>query len=119
MHQRLTNAAPLAVGMHTQRPESQGRPTIDSGPAAHHVSNYLAVLFGDDGELGDDVTVRSERFDQKGFGRGGSAWSGKGGGVKGEDAVLVTWQFASQEHIYSLPDYRGRAPLPVGGAAGC
>jgi hypothetical protein len=114
MHQSLTNASSLTVGMHSQRPESQRRPTVDRGPAAHHMSNYVVALFGDDRELGDDVTVRSKRFDQKGFGGGGSVWPGKGGGVKGEDAVVVTWQFASQEHAYSLPDHCRRAPLTAG-----
>ena len=53
------------------------------------MSYYLAVLFGNDRELGDDVTVCPERSDQNGFRRGGFAGSGKGGGVKGEDTVMV------------------------------
>lgn len=109
MHQSLTNAPPLVVGVHPQRPEPQRRLTADGRRAAHHVSNYAVVLFGDDRELGNDVTVRSKRFDQKGFGRGGFAWSGKSGGVDGVDTVVVAWQFASQEHRYSLPDHRGIA----------
>ena len=89
MHQSLTDAAPLAVREHSQRPEPQRRLTVDCGRAAHHVSYYLAVLFGDDRELGDDVTVFPERSDQNGFRRGGFAGSGKGGGVQGEDTVMV------------------------------
>lgn len=111
MHQSLTDALPLAVRVHPQRPEPQRRLTVDSRPAAHHMTNDVVVVFRDDRELRDDVTVRSEGRDQNGFGRGGFARSGEGGGVQGEDVVVVTWQFASQKHAYSLPDYRGRAPL--------
>jgi hypothetical protein len=89
MHQGMTNAAPLPVGVYRQRPEPQRRLTVDGGPAADHVSDYSAALFGDDRELGDDVTIGTERFDQNGFGRGGFARSGKGGGVQGEDGALV------------------------------
>jgi hypothetical protein len=34
--------------------------------------------------------------------------------VKGEDAVVVTGQFASQKHSYSLPDGGHRSPWPTG-----
>ena len=89
MHQCLANAPPLAVREHSQRPEPQRRLTVDTGPAAYHVSYYLRGLFGDNRELGDDVTVCSERLDQESFLRRGFTRLGKGGGVKREDAVLV------------------------------
>jgi hypothetical protein len=107
VHQSLTNALPLAVGVHPQRPESERRPTVDSGAAAYHVSDYFAVSFGNDRELGDDVTVGPEPLDQNGFGRGGVTGSGKGSGMNGEDTVVVARQFASQKHPYSLPDDLG------------
>jgi hypothetical protein len=108
VHQSLTNALPLTVGCTPQRSKSQERLTLDSGAAAHHVSDYFAVSFGNDREPGDDVTVCPEPLDQKGFRRGGFPRSGKGSGVKDEDAIFITRQFASQKHTYSLPDDRGR-----------
>lgn len=89
VHQSLTDATPLVVREHPQRPEPQRRLTVDCGRTAHHVSYYLVVLFGDDRELGDDVTVSPERSDQNGFRGNGFTGSGKGGGVQGEDTVMV------------------------------
>ena len=89
VHQSLTDATPLVVRKHPQRSEPQRRLTVDGGRAAHHVSYYLVVLFGDDRELGNDVTVCPERSDQNGFRRDGFTGSGKGGGVQVEDTVMV------------------------------
>ena len=110
MHQGLAGALPLAVRVHSQRPKSQRRLIVDSGATAHHVADYFAVSFGNDRELGDDVTVCPEPVDQKSFRGGALTWPGKRCGVKGEDAVVVSGQFASQKHSYRLPDDRHGSP---------
>jgi hypothetical protein len=107
VHQRLADAAPLMIGVHPERPKSQQRLTVDSGAAAYHVSDYFAGSFGDDRELRNDVTVCPKRVDQNGFRRSGFTRPGEGGRVNGEDDILVTGQFASQEHT-KQPAGRGR-----------
>ena len=55
-------------------------------------------------------TVGPERFDQKGFGCGGFAGSGKGGGVKGEDGALVAGELMKAGHRLLLDPVAVRQP---------